>query len=114
MSSIAGAGDSDQEEGRSDVSFSIDLGSSAPTREGDLTVGDTASANYEEGTEENPALVVSQSLQNEEDGVAIALPPTESEEGGEYHEIVLTGSAALDLLDQVSSQLFLSSSYLAS
>ena len=101
------AGESDQEEeGRSDVAFSIDLGSSAPTRDDELTLGDTAaSANYEEGTEEMaPAVVVA--VQNEEDDVAIALPPTESEDAGEYHEIVLTGSAALDLLDQVAGEVY--------
>jgi hypothetical protein len=35
------------------------------------------------------------------DDVAVALPPTESDGAGEYHEVALTGSAALDVLDQV-------------
>ena len=70
-----------------------------PTGDGELTVGDTAasSTNYEGGGA-TPAVVVSQGGEEE---VAVALPPTDAEDAGEFHEIVLTGSAALDLLDQV-------------
>ena len=100
---MSSAEESDQE-GKSDAAFSIDLGSSAPTRDGDLTMGDTAtSVTLEAGTEEGTTVTPSAvgAAAQEEDEVAVALPPTESEESGEYHEIVLTGSAALDLLDQV-------------
>lgn len=85
----------------SEVGFSTDLGtdlgSTVPTREDDLTVGDTSRDEIA-----SSAAVVQTHDQSAEEDVAVALPPTESDGAGEYHEIALTGSAALDLLDQVS------------
>lgn len=76
------------------------------TQDENLTLGDTT-ASYDQETQQrgddsmffNPAVVVT--LQGEEDGIAVAMPPMESDGAGEYHEVALTGSAALDALDMV-------------
>lgn len=91
----------------SDIAFSTDLGSTIPTRDDELTFAGT-SANYEDDTSQQRAGVLTSSGAGgmgmgteEEEDIAIAQPPTESDGAGEYHEVALTGSAALDVLDQV-------------
>ena len=88
----------------SELGGSTDLGSLAPTREDDLTVDGTSTTQYgqqeRDGLLSTPAVMLAHEYQGGEE-VAVAMPPTESDGAGEYHEIALTGSAALDLLDQV-------------
>lgn len=84
----------------SDVDFSTDQGSTPTTpRDGDITEG---TANYDEDTLHEGGMggdmMEDESLY---DDIAIAVAPTESDGVSEYHEIALTGSAALDVLDQV-------------
>lgn len=94
----------------SDVVFSTDLGSTIPTHEDELTQGGTSAANYDGDTTQqredefntSSGVHLHTGQGKEEDDIAIALPPTESDGAGEYHEVALTGSAALDVLDQVS------------
>ena len=86
----------------SDVDFSTDLGSTLPTtRDGDNNTEGTA--NFDEDTQHDGGMGDDDVMGDEPlyNDVAIAIPPTESEGGSEYHEIALTGSAALDVLDQV-------------
>lgn len=82
----------------SDIGFSTDLGSTLPTREDDLTLEGTSATQQEEFTTSGIKIAVDTEAGG---GIAVALPPTESDGAGEYHEVALTGSAALDVLDQV-------------
>lgn len=91
-SSLPSSGDLD-----SDIGFSTDLGSTLPTREDDTTMEGTSATQQRENE-----LATTSVLDTETDDIiAVALPPTESDGAGEYHEVALTGSAALDVLDQV-------------
>lgn len=104
MSTPEIGGSEAEEDVSSGLEVSTDLVSTSLTREDGLTVGGTSSAAQEGGDELSSTPVVSDSLGvSLQDEVVVALPPTESEGAGEYHEIALTGSAALDLLDQVST-----------
>lgn len=86
----------------SEAGYSTDLGSNAPTQEDDLTVVGTDSAlNYGDEVASSAAA----EEQGTEEDVSIAMPPTTADGAGEYHEIALTGSAALDLLEQVSKRI---------
>ena len=79
------------------MGISTDLGSTLPTREDDMTFEGTSVTRQREDE-----MTTTGVLDTEADEiVAVALPPTESDGAGEYHEVALTGSAALDVLDQV-------------
>lgn len=93
----------------SEIGLSTELGSTLRTREEELTLGGT-SGNYDGDTSQQredgftfSSLGIDTGQEEEDQDVAIALPPTESDGAGEYHEVALTGSAALDVLDQVNS-----------
>lgn len=93
----------------SDIGFSTDLGSTLPTREDDLTLEGTSTTQQQREDEFTTSGVV---VDTEADGIAIALPPPESDGAGEYQEVALTGSAALDVLDQVVRRLRMNTGFL--
>lgn len=89
----------------SDGEFSSDGVGSTRTRDDYTITFDTSGNNFgdtsqQEG-EEHTASSPSSSHESEGEQVMVAVPPKDSEGGSDYHEIALSGSAALDLLDQV-------------
>ncbi len=75
---------------------------SSPTRGGTLTIEDqTGDYGGLDPTQDAPSPAPNVWDEREGSEVVIALPPREAGEDGEYQEIVLSGSAALDALDQV-------------
>ena len=77
------------------------------TRDDELTLGGSNTINtvtsVEGDTQPTDKMGSSPAVEDEggEDNVVVALPPSDSDGVDAYQEIALSGSAALDLLDQV-------------